>query len=191
MKKFNRINVEIGVDRKPHYQIEYIENGEIYLGYCSYDFEKVLKWKEENLDVKEIVANENSKTTYEQGLADAWTAARKLICGYSIMQTREILQNTEISRASDVFNNHTPAEAIAKIKEYEDKQKEIKVGDEVCRKDRKDCKFVVTAMTKDKLCFDCISKQGVFYQICDPNLIEKTGRHFPQIEELLKAMKEE
>lgn len=79
MKKFNRINVEIGVDRKPHYQIEYIENGEIYVGYCSCDFEKVLKWKEENLDVKEIVVNENGETTYERGLADAWEAARKIV----------------------------------------------------------------------------------------------------------------
>ena len=95
----------------------------------------------------------------------------------------------------------TPAEAIAKIKEYEDKQEEIKVGDEL--------EFY-------SLCAEKTIK-GVVYQInyADDDIyllwtpqdksiggtftlssgdffikkVKKTGRHFPQIVELLKAMK--
>ena len=166
---------------RPYYIVECVEHYEI----CgSVD------------DKKETKEMKDENKTYEQGLSDAWEAARKIITftkdgGLSVEALEKIFGTQiceEIVRDFDVF------EAIAKIKAYEEKQQkieqEIKVGDEACRKDRKDCKFVVTAMTKDKLCFDCISKQGVFYQICDPNLIEKTGRYFPQVEELLKAMKE-
>ena len=135
----------------------------------------------------------DKKEAYEQGLADAWEAARKMCRSVQRggMTPKALLEIFGTPSTREIIIKNTVAETIAKIKAYEEKQNEIKVGDEVCRKDRKDCKFVVTAMTKDKVCFDCISKQGVFYQFCDPNLIEKTGRHFPQIEELLKAMKKE
>lgn len=138
------------------------------------------------------IEDKNMKT-YEQGLEDAWEAARAI--GKSTkdggLDLHELVQIFGTPFTTSIFNRFTAAEAIVKMKTYEEEHQEIKVGDEVCRKDRKDCKFVVTAMTKDKLCFDCISKQGVFYQICDPNLIEKTGRHFPQVERLLEAMNNE
>jgi hypothetical protein len=73
--------------------------------------------------------------TYTQGLNDAWECARKLIIvesegGLPIEKQLEIFDNTFPAEA---LKKYTASEAIAKIKEYEDKHTddEIKLWDEV------------------------------------------------------------
>jgi hypothetical protein len=143
-------------------------------------------------------AKQEEKTAYNKGLADAWEAARKLVCEYSITQTREILQNTETSHIHDVFNNHTPAEAISKIKAYEDKQQkieqEIKVGDEIIEiGEEDDIPGIVTGVFSPfggtDICY-ILWADGSTDSMKNTEL-KKTGRHFPQVEKLLKAAQEE
>ena len=63
---------------------------------------------------------------YNRGLNDAWTVVRKIIepvddGGYSFDTLRKIFDESAIRF---IFKHNTGVEAIAKIKEYEDKQKQ-------------------------------------------------------------------
>ena len=64
---------------------------------------------------------------YTDGLADAWEAARK-IANMIDNERFVVLDTFFVDRA---FSKNTAAEAIAKIKAWEDGRQEIKVGDEV------------------------------------------------------------
>lgn len=130
---------------------------------------------------------------YQKGLEDAWEVAQKLALnktdgGMSNEKMRDIFG---FQAVYDIFKNHTASEALEKIREYEEKQKtkdEIKVGDEICRKDRADCKVVVTGINTDNS-YDCINWQGTSYTFARDEVI-RTGSHFPQIAEVLERMKE-
>lgn len=84
---------------------------------------------------------------------------------------------------------HTVAEAINKIKAYEEKQKaddEIKVGDEV--KTQEGIIFVVTKVTVNNLLVG-LTNDGS-HCIFEIDKVIKTGRHF-DIDKILKQMKVE
>lgn len=133
--------------------------------------------------------------TYEDGLNDAWSAARKVFVPVDKggLSVAEIKQTFNKARAPyHIFDNYSASEAIAKIKEYEENQKqsddEIKVGDEIYSLN-KNYKSVVTAI------FDtCRGVTAVYFtqngKLAGDLLenLHKTGRHFPQIEEVLKQM---
>ena len=74
----------------------------------------------------ETTLEDVKKAEYNRGLNDAWDAARKIAeditdGGYSLDELREIFDET-LDRI--IFKRNTAAEAIAKIKEYEDEQKQ-------------------------------------------------------------------
>lgn len=142
-------------------------------------------------------ANTNNTRDYEKGLHDAWKCARKIFApvnkgGLSGRDVNLIFNNMEAPY--NIFDNYSASEAIAKIKEYEENQKqsndEIKVGDEIYSLD-KNYKSVVTAI------FDtCRGVTAVYFtqngKLAGDLLenLHKTGRHFPQIAEVLKQMQE-
>lgn len=72
------------------------------------------------------------KKTYEDGLAEAWELARKIICNaeYGGLNTEELEQIFGYSEFDDVLKNYKPQEAAAKIAEWDGKHK-IHVNDEV------------------------------------------------------------
>lgn len=76
------------------------------------------------------IEDKNMKT-YEQGLEDAWAAARAI--GKSLkdggLDFNELDQIFGMPLMTSIFNNFTAAEAIVRIKAYEEEQQEIKVGD--------------------------------------------------------------
>lgn len=82
---------------------------------------------------------EAEKTAYERGLNDAWDAARKIAQTYAhftCYDLNKIFGDRDSVGRKMIFEEYTPQDAIRKIKEYENKQKqdaEIKVGDEVVR----------------------------------------------------------
>ena len=160
---------------RPYYIVECVEHYEI----CgSVD------------DKKETKEMKDENKTYEQGLSDAWEAAKKIV-GEVLYGgfTREELQEIfgEIY-ASNIMVKFTAAEATAKIKAYEDKQKEIKVGDEVYMNFAPNETGIVTRIyPKGKIYIMWEDGACGRYDIIN---CKKTGRHFPQVEELLKAMKE-
>lgn len=135
------------------------------------------------------------KEAYENGLNTAWECARKIYLNtdenglsgnalYAIFGERE----------GYILKEYSASEAIAKIKEYEEKQKadaEIKVGDEVvCKSPVMVCRAVVTRVLTDKSSVEYMNVDGCFGAV-NTRWIIKTGRHFPQIAEMLKQMSEE
>lgn len=135
---------------------------------------------------------------YERGLNNAWECARKLMLGendggISIEESRKIFGVGYYSALS----NYSASEAIAKLKEYEEKQKpvedaEIKIGDEViyCGGGAHDGSVgVVIGAEKDWR--EVRFKFGWSSVGVHKDSLTKTGRHFPQIEEVLEQMKGE
>ena len=123
--------------------------------------------------------------TYEKGLADAWELAKKIQYGLTRAQLENIFGTDNESRIMDMY---TSEEALAKIEAYE-KEKEIKVGDEVvhgiggC-----ETRFIVTSMSDGMIRgFD---SNGITHSFTFPNrFITKTGKHI-DIESLLRQIGE-
>lgn len=130
-----------------------------------------------------------TQDAYQRGLDDAWEAAR-IIYGMN-KDTR--LVTTAFVHYETVFDNYSASEAIAKIKEYEEKQTddEIRVGDEVYIK-TDGCKGIVWGI--EDVDFENFGEYLVFggtSTMYHGEHLEKTGRHFDQIEEVLKQMQED
>ena len=81
-------------------------------------------------------------------------------------------------------------EVLAKIKEYEDKQEQFAVGDEVYS-DAFDDKGIITHITDDKVACVCIICSGSTMMKVGTMGLHKTGRHFDAIPEVLKQMNRE
>lgn len=121
--------------------------------------------------------------SYEDGLNEAWRTARKIACainayGGSRTEVEKIFDSISIS---NILCTNTASEAIAKIKKYE----EIKVGDEVVNVTGK--KSVVVQV--EGLVITIVESDGIVGRWSKEDF-QKTGRHYTQIEEVLKQMKE-
>lgn len=94
---------------------------------------------------------------------------------------------------SDIVQKYSASEIIEKIRQYEqEKEGQIQVGDEV-ENTQTGVKFIVTHLWKNNR-----GEQGVsgFNQECSAfsttlSLVVKTGRHFPEIAEVLEKMRGE
>ena len=125
--------------------------------------------------------------TYEDGLKEAWEAARTIVDCKVPFDFWELSSGQSMLGA---FRLYSAKGAIEKIREYEEEQKkaaEIKIGDEVT--DNDGWKGVVTHISSDG--------EYLLVALRDGNAIrwkkedfKKTGRHFPQIAEVLKQMQE-
>ena len=140
-------------------------------------------------------AHRISEEEYHRGLEDAWEAAKKL---FSSMADSDIEKAFPIEWNNGGFNalmNLQPQEAIEKLKAYEEKQKtdnRIEIGDEVYA-------YTLSGKTQPFIIIKIYDEDGVKYYSginADGNHVQgglnyiKTGRHFPHVVELLKAMKE-
>lgn len=123
---------------------------------------------------------------YEEGLKDAWEAA-KWIFNASVDDMMQTFGGVSL------WVHYTASEAIAKIKECEEKQRqiddEIRVGDEI----ENDIRGKAIVLYKEPYgLWHCIYSLGAFSLLKDhQSLWHKTGRHFDQIEEVLKQMQED
>lgn len=129
--------------------------------------------------------------TYEQGLADAWELAKKIVCheeqgGMSIPCFSAIFD--EYMTVEEVLASLTAEEALAKIEAYE-KEKEIKVGDEVivCTMSGSEFDAVVTCKYDKEA--DVMYKGGNVANHVPLRLLKKTGKHI-DIESLLRQIGE-
>jgi hypothetical protein len=127
------------------------------------------------------------KTDYDRGLNDAWECARKLTHprygGYRDSEEKEIFG---YDNSDDVLTNYSASEAIQKIKEYEEKQKnEFQVGDEVMNPWGR--KGYVSCMNDDEL---FVIYPGGTTGHSTKCTYEKTGRHVPLLAEWLEQMRE-
>ena len=123
--------------------------------------------------------------SYEDGLKDAWETARK-IAELDTDEQKKLFGCFGISFVAHEFSAH---EAIEKIRQYEQEQEEIKVGDEV---DWNGDRYVVTYIDVDETYVDVIDCSCG--SVCDRLAIKgitKTGRHFPEIATVLEKMRGE
>lgn len=129
---------------------------------------------------------------YQRGLNDAWEVTIK-VCGYI---TDGGMSNEELRNA---FGTEVLGEIVVLpigkvmsiLTEYEAKKKaeeEIKVGDEV--ETDYTGNVIIAEKPKDGW-YATIAKNFARYSIHESHIIKKTGRHFPQVAELLNAMKED
>lgn len=120
--------------------------------------------------------------TYEDGLNDAWECAKKVLCdsGCNLVELEDIFGNHTID---GIFNTYTASEAIDAIEKYESER--IKVGDEV-----KYRSVVGVVLEHDDNSTSVMKTNGNVSTIYNKRDLKKTGRHFPQIEELLQKMQE-
>lgn len=145
-----------------------------------------------------VTKAEVAKMEYERGLNDAWEAARRIVLPSDCYANGLYSHMKEIFGLNDylargVFTDFSASEAIAKIKEYEEKQEEqakeeeFKVGDEV---NTNTGRFIVLGIDAGGWYHLWCLNNGLTYDmICSKNLT-KTGRSFPQLAELFKQMKE-
>ncbi len=143
---------------------------------------KNLELKEEN----DVLKQEESKNqeAYDLGFKDGEYSMQKK--AYKIC---EYWNNNDTAVLSKLFDGWTWTQifedietAYNKIAEYEKKEKEIKVGDEVV-----DCdgtKYVVRFLNDCSV--DALAYNGVSVE-CDYADISKTGKHYP-LEEMLKEL---
>lgn len=125
---------------------------------------------------------------YDNGLNDAWDAARKIV----LSREDGGLFNYEERKAVFGCGNYMALkkflaqEAIEKIRQYEQKQEKIKVGDEVINDE--DIKGVTVDI--DDYLLHVLDENGVI-QAWPREDVVKTGRYFPEIAEVLRKMREE
>ena len=93
---------------------------------------------------------------YQEGLNDTWEAARKIVgqpsSGYLSCEDLCTLFNTADVRA--VFFNHTASEAVEKLKTWEQKQDEIRVGDIITDQNENEHYLVFAISDKS---YNCLS----------------------------------
>jgi hypothetical protein len=123
--------------------------------------------------------------SYNKGLNDAWELAGKILIdsddgGYTIKELEKIF-GTVFPGA--VFADLTPQEALAKVKEYEERN-EIKKGDVVKLKCGS-AKGIVTRVTETNIC--CLFKDGSCDSLSAKEDFEKTGEHFDSIDEFMRS----
>ena len=130
----------------------------------------------------------NRQAEYQRGLDDAWEAARNISMlesdgGYSWEEMKSIFGTDS---ASEIYVRHTAAEAINKIKAYEEKQNdEIEVGDEV-KPFYTDITGMVTLVDGDTIYV--LWRDGSSTSTLKLKEVRKTGRQF-DIASILEDMR--
>lgn len=162
-------------------------------GFNSLVFDNVGIGKLEKLDDNFLDDLEN--TAYNRGLNDAWKAVKQVIdfSPYELSQRfgRALNGMFWSDELKYIFSNNTPTEALEKLRTYEAKKKaeeEVKVGDEV-ETDYNGNGIIAQDLNDG---WYAIMLKGLYRSsIHKSHIIKKTGRHFPQVAELLDAMKED
>lgn len=158
------------------------------------EYEKGYKTAKVQCDIQtEKDLREVGERHYQKGLSDAWEAARK-IWKYDTTILRAIFG--EGTMRMDWFMKFTASEAIEKIRQYEqEKEGELgireyfKNGEEVI--DADGTKAVILRVSEDNYCQVYTEKGCIENWHIHTYKFHKTGRHFPEIAEVMQKMKEE
>lgn len=122
---------------------------------------------------------------YQKGLDDAWETIIKIaLIPYA--ERSEIFDGQQ--DILSIMQKFSPSEVTAKLREYEQQKSdaEIKVGDEV--EDKTGEKLVIAHIDPSTKSVCVIGGDGCAYGLFADDY-KKTGKHYSQVEELLKAMK--
>lgn len=139
------------------------------------------------IENNEFKGDQLIEEAYQKGLDDAWRVQKIITHDLTDDEFNEIFR---LKERTHVCRAMTATQAIAKIKEYEEKQKaddEIRVGDEVMVDKRRMLVLGIDSRGWKQLW--CPSTGFVHDNILTSEMT-KTGRHF-DIQSLLDRMKEE
>lgn len=178
----NHLSILEGMCRNDYKrQIEEAYQKGLTAGYSDGYDARLKDGKEQGLDEADM----REAVAYEKGLNEAWEAARKI----SLMPPDEIEKVFPGAAKYNRYNlGYSAAEAIAKLKAYEEQKKvdeEIKVGDEVIYNEHK---FIVFATETDECYASLIDRNGRHESASHEDL-KKTGKHY-NIDKILEEMKE-
>lgn len=174
-------------NREPYFFINRVDS---LTPYTEHDLERVRKeayekgWKEAT---EEIGSDERAiaDKAYKKGLSDAWKAARWIADA-----TYDVEQKIFDCCYWDAVKTFTAAEAIEKIRQYEQEQeKEFKVGDEFENESGK--KFVVLKMNGKEIDRYIDSDGKTYVMTVKYKVMRKTGRHFHEVATVLEQMRGE
>ena len=141
----------------------------------------------------EVGSHEATTIEYQQGLDDAWEAARTIVRNTSLNDWKSV--GVDIGEwdgdESEALNRYSVSEVIEILKKMgKPNPDEIKVGDEVEAYSGRAIVFGTFTDTKgNKFCRYWYPSDDSFNKDKTENL-KRTGRNFPQVAELLEAMKE-
>ena len=141
----------------------------------------------------EVGSHEATTLEYQQGLDDAWEAARTIVRNTSLNDWKSV--GVDIGEwdgdESEALNRYSVSEVIEILKKMgKPNPDEIKVGDEVEAYSGRAIVFGTFTDTKgNKFCRYWYPSDDSFNKDKTENL-KRTGRNFPQVAELLEAMKE-
>lgn len=138
------------------------------------------------------------KTAYENGLHDAWEIAKKIECmdGYDGDELIEMFGTDDIEA---IFAKYKASEALEKVKAHEEQKvktfnDKIKVGDEIIvtfphtNREMSVIVYKIDHVNTTPMYY-CISfADSRIYTIPCGKTIKKTGRHFPQIANLMSKI---
>jgi len=137
--------------------------------------------------VRKEAYEQGRKVGIKDGMCEAWETAKKVTYASKYGGYGDCLDKVfdrHDGDAWDVFD-YSPTEAIEKIRQYEkEREEQIQVGDEVISPNGKG---VVTEIIDIYVRIMYAKGSG---QVVKPEDLTKTGRHFPEIVEVLQKMKE-
>lgn len=142
------------------------------------DAKKITKW------IKK------SEEAYQNGMDAAWEAAKK-IGSNSMCSLKEMGFDFSQCVVRDynpswfVVKNYSAAEAIEKIRQYEQEKEEIKVGDEV--EGDNECGVVIDSRSENSQ-VAVLTGNSKVYAWWSKCAIHKTGRYFPEIAEIIRKI---
>ena len=127
------------------------------------------------------------KEEYQQGLNDAWEAVGKIYNMCSDVRHKIFKENL----IRKILSIYSASEAIEKIRQYEQGQKEIKVGDEVERILDGEVDSKAVFLEENNGYYHCLFWTGSFFTTLSypKKQFRKTGRHFPEIAAVLEKMR--
>lgn len=134
---------------------------------------------------------------YEKGLSDAWEAAKNLVDDLynPDVEQLEILEKYRLTvhwadSLHEMFFAKGPEYAIESLRLWKEKNEEIRVGDEVIVNGLMGVVMKLDEKGNVDRYFTCDGKTFGNISGFQNNEVKKTGRHFPEVAELLEKMKE-
>lgn len=178
-----------------------VEDGKEYLIATEIYAEEYTEPDRNAIDLQHAHDIENvARMNYSKGTEDSWELARRIICPSDCCEdsisayTKEIF-NKDRWEIRGIFKDLSYQEAKAKYEEWLKRKDEIHVGDELkqitASGSPTGAKCIVVKIDGDKM--NGIKKDGSLV-VCSSQVKRwwtKTGRHFPEVAELLKKMREE
>ena len=137
----------------------------------------------------------NESAAEQRGAEKAWTLAQKIVKSpvFGGMSSPELLECFGKEKHTSVIA--MPYTKVAERYELWQKEQgtaddEVKVGDEVRIKTDHSKICIVTNVMKvdDRIHFSCMEPNGLVDWFSSATYFEKTGRHFPEVAELMKKI---